>query len=208
MRFCGHACFLMPGFWFLGLWSSGPSVTWLFSRGAKSKKTQNGRINSSRNGSPCPCMLDTRVLGWLAEGSLLNREFLFDGNSTVQLVRVRRISDCRVHILNGHLHHIPLPQGSGDTKEEGTEREKPEGLEGSHQHCLPDIPGMLQPGTLKNCAIRYTRSAQAQTCQHSGVENEGLHGPLLLEEPQTTNGYCWEQTVFYTGVAPGRLSVP
>lgn len=155
MRFCGHACFLMPGFWFLGLWSSGPSVTWLFSRGAKSKKTQNSRINSWRNGSPCPCMLDTRVLGWLAEGSLLNRDFLFDGSSTVQLVRVRRISDCRVHILNGHLHHIPLPQGSGDTKEEGTEREKPEGLEGSHQHCLPYIPGMLQPGTLKNCAMVY-----------------------------------------------------
>lgn len=53
----------------------------------------------------------------------------------------------------GHLYHIPFSQGSGDTKEEGTEREKPEGLQGSRQHCLLDIPGMLQPGTLKNCAM-------------------------------------------------------
>lgn len=43
---------------------------------------------------------------------------------------------------------------------------------------------------LSKTVLWYRRSAQAQTCQHSGMEKKGLHGQLLLEEPQTVNGYC------------------
>lgn len=151
-------------------------------------------------------MLDTQVLGWLARCS--SESFFLMDVPTVQLVRVRTISDRRPLILNGNLYHIPFPQGSGDTKEEGTEREK------KSQRTLK-VPistvfwtyQLCYSQELSKAVLWYRRSAQAQTCRHSGVEKKGLHGQFILEEPQTVNGYCWEQTAFFRGVAPGRLSV-